>query len=250
VVHDLRHNEGGYLDHSTAIAEALSPRGASEPPSALLLRATERNEAVYRERAASADQDDDVLAPRHVLDAIRAARRGGQALTPAFVSGGAPRGDGFAGKVVALVSPACMSACDRLAALLKASGRAVLVGSPTEGAGGSQQETPGVPARWTDSGRHLSVAIPNAAFGVRRAAGGVVVTTGERPADPGGLELPAPAFFESFGIENHPVEPDVRYETGIEDVTGGGKGWLRQVDAVLSGSPLAAVVRARPARAG
>lgn len=250
VVLDLRHNEGGYLDHSTAIAEALAPRGASDAPSALLLRATERNEAVYRERAASDRRDDGILAPRRVLDAIRAARRGGQDLTPAFVAGSPPRADGFPGKVVALTSPACMSACDRLAALLKASGRAVLVGGPTEGAGGSQQESPGVPARWTDSGRLLSVAIPNASFGVRRATAGVVVTAGERPAALGGVELPAPEFFDSFGIENRPVEPDVRYETGLEDVTGGGKGWLRQLEAVLSGSPLAAVVPARPARAG
>jgi C-terminal processing protease CtpA/Prc len=254
VVLDLRHNEGGYLDHSTAIAEALAPRGAPEPPSALLLRATERNEAVYRERAAGPDRDDDVLAPRHVLEAIRAARRGGQELTPGFVTGAAPRTEGFPGKVVALTSPACMSACDRLAALLKASGHAVLIGGPTEGAGGSQQEAPGLPARWTDSQGVVSVSIPNAAFGVRRAAAGVVVTTGDRPASPApvplrraeeprdradGLEVPPPAFFESFGIENHPVVPDVRYETGLEDVTGGGKGWLRQIDAVLSGSPLA-----------
>jgi hypothetical protein len=238
LVLDLRHNEGGYLDHSTSIAEALAPRGTPEPPSALLLRATERNEAVYRERASGRDDGDDVLAPHHVLEAIRAARRGGQALTPAFVSGAAPRSDGFPGKVVALTSPACMSACDRLAALLKASGRAVLLGGPTEGAGGSQQETPGLPARWTDSGHLLSVAIPNAAFGVRRAAAGVVVTTGEAAPPPGGLEVPAPAFFETFGIENHPVAPDVRYETSLDDVTGGGKGWLRQIDAILSGNPL------------
>lgn len=238
LVLDLRQNEGGYLDHSTAIAEALAPPGAPETPWALLLRATERNEAVYRERAASAGEADGVLAPRNVLDAIRAARRGGQDLTPAFVAGATPRGGGFPGRVVTLTSPACMSACDRLAALVQASGRAVLLGGPTEGAGGSQQETPGLPARWTDSGRHLSVAIPNAAFGVRRAAAGVVVTAGDRTTLAGGAEVPAPAFFEAFGIENQPVLPDVRYETAVEDVTDGGKGWLRQIDAVLSGSPL------------
>jgi hypothetical protein len=250
VVLDLRHNEGGYLDHASSIAEALAPRGAPEPPTALLLRATERNEAVYRERSASAGPADDVLAPRHVLEAIRAARRGGQPLTPAFVSGAVPRSGGFPGKVVALTSPSCMSACDRLAALLKASGRAVLLGGPTEGAGGSQQEAPGLSARWTDSAGQLTVSIPNAAFGVRRAPAGMVVVTGDGPAPEGGAELPAPAFFESFGIENHPVVPDVRYETSVEDVTGAGKGWLRQVDAILSGSPLAAVVPAGSRRAG
>ena len=65
----------------------------------------------------------------------------------------------------------------------------------------------------------------------------------------GGAEVPAPVFFESFGIENHPVEPDVRYETRVEDVTGGGKGWLEQVDAILSGRPLA-LAGTGPSRAG
>jgi hypothetical protein len=235
VVLDLRHNEGGYLDHSSAIAEALAPRGAQDPSAALLLRATERNEAVYRERAASWDSDEDPLAPHHVLDAIAAARKGGQALTGGLVSRAPQRGE-FPGRVVALTTPACMSACDRLAALLQSTGRAVLVGSPTEGAGGSQQETAGLPARWTDSARLLSVAIPNAAFGVRRAAAGVV-SPASSPG-PAGAEVPAPVFFESFGIENHPIAPDVRYETTLEDVTGAGKGWLRQVDALLSGRPL------------
>ena len=250
VVLDLRRNEGGYLDHTTAIAEALTPRGAAEPDAALVLRATERNEAVYRERAATWDGDDDALAPRRVLDALAAARHGGQALTPALVSGSA-RAGGFQGRVVALTSPACMSACDRLAALLKSSGRAVLVGSPTEGAGGSQQEAPGLPARWMDSARQLSVAIPNAAFGVRRTPAGLVVPAGAAgaPRSAAGVEVPAPVFFESFGIENHPVEPDVRYETKLEDLTDAGRGWLQQIDAVLSGRPLA-VARLAPPHVG
>jgi hypothetical protein len=185
-----------------------------------------------------------------VLDAIAAARQGGRALTPGFVAGPA-RAGGFEGRVVALTSATCMSACDRLAALLKSSGRAVLVGSPTEGAGGSQQEAPGLSARWTDSSGLLSVAIPNAAFGVRRTPAGLVVTAGSPPAPraPGRLEIPAPVFFESFGIENHPVEPDVRYETKPEDLTGAGRGWLQQIDAVLSGRPLA-VAAMPPPRAG
>jgi hypothetical protein len=254
VVLDLRRNEGGYLDHSSAVAEALAPAGAPDAPAALLLRATERNEAIYRERSGSAPPGEDALAPRHILDAIGSARRDGRPLTPAFVSGaGGAAGAGFPGRVIALTSPACMSACDRLAALLKASGRAVLVGGPTEGAGGSQQETPGIPAKWTDSSRLLSVAIPNAAFGVRRAAAGLVVTAGDaHAADPAarlGPEVPAPVFFETFGIENHPIEPDVRYEPKADDVTGAGKGWLEQVNAILSGTPLAALGW-RPLRTG
>jgi hypothetical protein len=241
VVVDLRRNEGGYLDHSTAVAEALLPPGAAEPPAALLLRATERNEAVYRERSGeSGAATEGPLAPRHILDAIAAARRGGRPLTPGFVS--SPRaGGGFAGRVIVLTSPACMSACDRLAALLAASGRAVLVGAPTEGAGGSQQEAPGFPARWTDPTRRLSVAIPNATFGVPRRAVGPVVNAADGArarAAPSG-EVPAEDFFRSFGIENRPIEPDVRFEPRPEDVSGAGRGWIEQVEAILNRTPLA-----------
>jgi hypothetical protein len=238
---DLRRNEGGYLDHSTAVAEALAPAGAADPGAALLVAATEWNEAVYRERSRGA-AGRGIFAPGNVLDAIVAARRAGHRLSPAFVSPPlAPSDDvgGFPGKVVALTSPACMSACDRLAALLHASGRAVLVGGPTEGAGGSQQETGGLPARWTDSRRLLAVSIPNAAFGAPRARAGAVLPAGGDPAaapvsiGAHGAEIPTRAFFEGYGIENRPVEPDVRYEPRVDDVTGENLGWLEAADRAL-----------------
>jgi hypothetical protein len=231
LVLDLRRNEGGYLDHSTAVAEALAPAGTAQPGAALVLRATERNEAVYRERSAAAGgatvgggAGASPIGPRRVLDAIGVARRDGRPFTPGFLTGPlGPRAavGGYAGRVVALTGPACMSACDRLAGLLHASGRAVLVGGPTEGAGGSQQETPGVSARWTDSQRLLSVSIPNAAFGVPRTAAAAAG------------EVPFEKFFEAYGVENRPVEPDVRYEPGLEDVTESGRGWRERVDAIL-----------------
>jgi hypothetical protein len=203
-----------------------------------------------------------------VLDAIGAARREGRPFTPAFVGGplrARPAVGGYAGRVVALTGPACMSACDRLAALLRASGRAVLVGAPTEGAGGSQQETAAVAARWTDSRRVLWVSIPNASFGVPRAAAGPVVAVASSAA-PGGLapaaaegpvragEIPFEAFFDGYLIENRPVEPDVRYDARVDDVTSGGRGWQEQVDAILlddpKATPVAAATRAPGARAG
>jgi hypothetical protein len=266
LVLDLRRNEGGYLDHSTAVAEALAPAGAAQPGAALVLRATERNEAVYRERASAAAS---AAGPGRVLDAIGAARREGRPFTPAFVGGplrARPAVGGYAGRVVALTGPACMSACDRLAALLRASGRAVLVGAPTEGAGGSQQETAAVAARWTDSRRVLWVSIPNASFGVPRAAAGPVVAVASSAAPSGGRapaaaegpvragEIPFEAFFDGYLIENRPVEPDVRYDARLDDVTSGGRGWQEQVDAILFGgvgaTPVAALERALPARAG
>jgi hypothetical protein len=226
LVLDLRQNEGGYISHSTALAQALTPAGRATPGGALLLRATAQNERVYTERApvvgGSADEEPP-LGPRRILEAIGAARRTNREFTPAFLERPlAPVGGGFRGRVVALVSPACMSACDRLAGLLRAGGRAVLVGGPTEGAGGSQQETKGQSARWTDPAGLLTVSIPNAAMGLQRAAQG---SAGESSAD---------AFFEALAFENRPVEPHVSRATTVEDVRGANAGWRAAAEAQLT----------------
>ncbi len=92
-------------------------------------------------------------------------------------------------------------------------------------------------ARWTDSTQLLSVSIPNAAFGVPRIA---AAATGEVPFE---------TFFEAYGIENRPVQPGVRYEPRLEDVTEGGRGWREQVDAILLRSGVARGRRGgRPSR--
>jgi hypothetical protein len=223
---DLRQNEGGYISHSTALARALVPTGATAPGGALLVRATDQNERVYTERApvlgGSGGGDGEPLAPGRILAAIGEARRTNREFTPAFLERPlAPAGDGFRGRVVALTSPACMSACDRLAGLLRASGRAVLVGGPTEGAGGSQQETKGQSARWTDPAGLLAVSIPNAAMGIQPSG------------FPPGADADADAFFAALAFENHPVVPHVAYATSLEDVVHANAGWRAAAEQAL-----------------
>jgi hypothetical protein len=158
-----------------------------------------------------------------VLQSIRSAREAREDFTAAFVDGPllpAPEVGGYAGRVVALVSPGCMSVCERLAGLVREGGNALLVGGPTEGAGGSQQETRDLPARWTDGGGRLSVSIPNAAMGVLRGKGGDDAASAER-------------FFGALALENRPIEPDVRYATSLADLTHHNRGWLEQVEAAL-----------------
>jgi hypothetical protein len=165
------------------------------------------------------------------------ARRAGREFTPAFFEPpvlASEKVGGYDGRVVALVSPSCMSACDRAAAMLRATGRAVLLGEPTEGAGGSQQEIPGaIGTRWQDPAGLVSLAIPNAAMGVPRAA-------------PGAAAVDADAFFRALALENRPVEPDVRYAPRLEDVTDHGRGWLAAAEAALF-PPQAAPVASAPA---
>lgn len=230
LVLDLRQNGGGYLSHSTALARMLLPAGASSPGGALVLRATEFNEGVYRERApmlggAPAVGVRSRSEPERVLESIRGARKAGDDFTPALLEPPLrpdPAEGGFRGRVVALTSPACMSACERLAGLLRSGGRAVLVGGPTEGAGGSQQEAKGLAARWTDSRGRLSVSIPNAAMGVQPSGGA-------------GEEASADEFFAALALENRPVEPHRRYATTRADLVDHGRGWREQAWAALGG---------------
>jgi hypothetical protein len=245
LVLDLRQDEGGYLSHSSALASLLLRPGAAGAGGALLLRATARNEAVYAKRAPSATASNSggtAPAPhaRRVLDGLRAARAEGHDFTPSFLEAPlrAPEGAGFSGQVVALVGPSCMSACDRLAGLLRSTGRAVLVGEPTEGAGGSQQETRDLPARWTDGEGRFALAIPNAAMGVQPAR-----TGGE-----GGTASPE-AFFREQAFENRPVAPQVPYAPTRRDLVEHNRGWRETVEAVLSGlrGPAAPQVASGPA---
>jgi hypothetical protein len=223
LVVDLRRNEGGYLANATGLVSALLPLGAAAPPGALVVRVTAQNRAVFEERARRGRWPTDAPEPARALAALEAARGDGLEFTPAFLE--APVGSsaavgGYDGRVVALVGPTCMSACDRAAAMLRGGGRAVLVGEPTEGAGASQQEVPGaIATRFTDSGGHVTLAIPNAAMGVPASA---------MAAAPGAEE-----FFSTAALEGRPVRPDVAYAPTLEDVTHHGRGWLARVAALL-----------------
>jgi hypothetical protein len=231
LVLDLRHNDGGYIAHTSALASSLSSAGKAAPGGALLLRATTRNQLVYQQRtpatgATPARDADDALEPGRIGEAIAAALRAGLDFAPAFLEAPIRPRDaaaGFDGTIVVLVSPSCMSACDRLAGLLRRSGRAVLVGAPTEGAGGSQQEARNLAARWSDAEGLLTLSIPNAAMGIQLA-----VPAAGRPQ-----ESPPEEFFRSLALENRPVEPDVPYAPGLHDLKEQNRGWLAQVEAVL-----------------
>ncbi len=247
LVLDLRQNEGGYLAHTSALLAMLGERQKAYAGGALLLRANTQNQLVYQQRspalgASSARATDDAFEPRRIAEAIGAATRAEQDFTPAFLEQPLRASEavgGYAGRVVALVAPTCMSACDRLAALLRSSGRALLVGGPTEGASGSQQEARNLSAHWSDPEGLLTVSIPNAAMGVQHAL----------PAARRDGDLPADEFFQALTFENRPVLPDVPYSTRLEDVTDHNRGWMRQVDAAVFGAPGVAVVARSPAAA-
>ena len=235
LVLDLRQNEGGYLAHSSALLAILGERAKAYPGGALLLRANTLNQLIYQQRSPTlggvpARSGDDAFEPRRIAEAIGAARRAQQVFPPAFLEQPLRASEsvgGYGGRVVALVAPTCMSACDRLAALLRGSGRAVLLGGPTEGAGGSQQEARNLAVRWSDSEGLLALSIPNAAMGVQRALPLASQGRGEPTSD---------EFFQALTFENRPVLPDLPYATTLADLTSHNRGWLERVDAALFGT--------------
>jgi hypothetical protein len=234
LVLDLRQNGGGYLSHSSALVSLLGERQKTYPGGALLLRANTMNELIYQQRSpmlgSAPARSDDAFEPRRIVEAIGAARRAQQEFTPAFLEQPVQASGnvgGYEGRVVALVAPTCMSACDRLAAMLRSSGRAVLIGGPTEGAGGSQQEARNLAVRWSDPEGLVTLSIPNAAMGVQRAMQAGNGGRGERTSE---------EFFQALAFENRPVQPDIPYATRMEDITGHNRGWARLVDEALFGA--------------
>lgn len=235
LVLDLRQNGGGYISHSDALFAMLAEPSRTYLGGALLLRASALNQLVYRLRSpevnsGAAPPAGGGLDPRRIADAIETARRTEREYTPAFLERPLKASAGvlgFDGKVVALVSSGCTSACDRLARLLQASGRATLLGGATEGAGGSQQEAQSLPARWTDAEQLITLHVPNAAMGVQRPRPG---TGAHRET-----EATTEEFFEALSLENRPVTPTVQYSTQVEDLVGHNRGWLRKVDETLFG---------------
>jgi hypothetical protein len=235
LVLDLRQNEGGYLAHSSTLVSLLGESHKSYPGGALLLRANTMNELIYQQRSpmlggVPVRATDDAFEPRRIVEAIGAARRAQQEFTPAFLEQPVQASSavgGYEGRVVALIAPTCMSACDRLAAMLRSSGRAVLIGGPTEGAGGSQQEARNLAVRWSDPEGLLTLSIPNAAMGVQRANAVGDGARGQRTSE---------EFFQGLAFENRPIQPDIPYATRLEDITGHNRGWARMVDETLFGA--------------
>jgi hypothetical protein len=100
-----------------------------------------------------------------------------------------------------------------MASLLKTSGRAVLVGTQSNGTGAGYLSTSELNTQWTDSLRVFETQIPNHLFG--RAGDPNVRIFGEDSA----LEL---------DLENQPTMADVKYAPTAKDFSKNSLGWLEK----------------------
>lgn len=205
---DIRNNPGGNPDYSAAVLSALTPTGQQYAPLSEMYRITELAWETEDAMSMKGLTDPAELAVQKATDqAFRdaiAKKRDYSEVMPAAPIMADDDVGGFSGNVVALTSPNCVSACDIMAILLKSSGRAKLIGQPTNGTGAGFSSSFAIPD-WTDTNHILTAKVPNFIFG--------------RPLKAG--ESPATVDIESIEAENRPTQPDIAYEPDLNDVTSG-----------------------------
>jgi hypothetical protein len=112
---------------------------------------------------------------------------------------------GYSQKIVAIVTPGCISACDMMSRLLKNSGRAVLLGTAANGTGaGFESSGTQLNSEFTDTEGQLQFQIPNFLFGVATSPG-----LAQRIPFVQGKDLL---------MENRPTVADVQYELTAKDM--------------------------------
>lgn len=126
---------------------------------------------------------------------------------------------GFEQKVIALVTPNCVSACDNMSNLLKNNKRALLIGTHSNGTGAGFSTDDRLNTQWTDPRHVLTTTFPNYIFGL-----------------PGGA--PGTYVFEKDSAwklcsENRPHIADIQYSTQLIDITSSNLGWFNKAVEVL-----------------
>ena len=148
----------------------------------------------------------------------------GKEYAPMYNAHGAVKADarvgGFEQKIVVLVTPNCISACDMTAFLFKASKRATLIGSTSNGTGAGFRSTSELNTMWSDPLRVFDTNIPNFLFGIP------------------GADINKSVFgensVEELCTENVPTVADIQYSNTMLDVTRGNLGWLQKAAQVIA----------------
>lgn len=224
MVLDLRSNPGGIGDYPPYFMSLLARTGESTVGVAQTLRVDKMssqvmNELLNPDRVAFTDLDNPSAFSSTALEAYKNALRNNQPYMD-WIYGKdlAPDSDinGYNGKIVALVTPACVSACDITSRLLKNSKRATLLGTHANGTGAGFM---GGESFLKDSLGILNVEIPNFLFSIPAAKSDITV-----------MDFSAN---KSMVIENNPTMADVNYEPSLTDITQGNKDLKAKIYSIL-----------------
>lgn len=127
--------------------------------------------------------------------------------------------NGFEQKIVALVTPNCVSACDNMSNLLKNNKRAILIGTHSNGTGAGFTTNERLNTQWTDPRHVFSTTFPNYIFGLPGGAPGTYIFEKDSA--------------ERLCSENRPHMADVQYTTQWIDITSNNVGWFNKAAEIL-----------------
>lgn len=214
---DLKMNGGGNGSYPAKLLAILSEKGKTYPADVASFRitpstvdlATNDMDPTKATGARDLDHGPDMVT---MVSAISDAIAKGEKYTDVF-NGPDVKTDeevgGYSQKIVAIVTPFCISACDMTARLLKTAKRATIVGTKSNGTGaGFWSSDTELDSSFADTEGLLSFRIPNFLFGVS--------------AD---VNLPMRLPFASTKgqlLENIPTQADVQVPFTVEDIKTGG----------------------------
>lgn len=220
VILDLRYNGGGNGSFPAKLLSIFTPANAMYPTPSFGLRITPYMRQMYDlflDEYFGAENmtfgvTRDVM--REMLDTSIADRKD---YAPMYAQTKPILADevvkGFNNNMVVLVSPWCISACDMAASLFKASQRAMIIGTQTNGTGAGYRSLETMNTVFTDQFKLISSNIPNFLFGFPDKDVEKTVY-GENSVD-------------THCSENIPTVADVKYDTTSEDLASNNVGWLK-----------------------
>ena len=133
----------------------------------------------------------------------------------------------FAGKVLALISSDCVSACESTANHFKTAKRGVLVGTPTQGTGFGFSSINMAETKYRDPYNSFEVSIPNHAFNV------FVPSPDFKFESDDDMIVGRLPFSQLKPMENSPVTPNVHYQLVKEDYFNNYSGFKKLLETLL-----------------
>lgn len=217
---DLRFNGGGDPMLSIAVLSALAKTGETYPSTIRGLRVTRiMRQMIDEGNLESLPDFNHYDYDQTTIDQLKIAVSNHTEYTSAFTLTDDVAQDpvvgGYDQKIITMVTPACISACDGMSMLLQRAHRGDIMGTTTNGTGagfiGSGAFTD---IQWHDRFEVLALRIPNRLFGYGGAVGQHVFSN--------------PTDYMTMNGENHPVVANIQYVDAVADRLDGASGWYAE----------------------
>lgn len=223
---DLRSNGGGNGNLPAQVLSVLAEEGAIYPGATSGFRMTsymrQVQEPGFHQEVVGEDQSFGLTLDQ-MKDFFQTTIDERRDYTPMFAAEVIPydtqKVKGFNNKIVALVTANCISACDKMSFLLKASQRATIIGTHSNGTGAGFLSTGELNTKWEDRLRVFETQVPNYLFGI--------------PGESYETTVFDENSTETMCSENRPTIADVKYAPTMLDVAKNNIGWLQKAAQVL-----------------